>query len=124
MHVHHHVRFLLAGTALLAGVVLVSHALSSQPAPGRFLTWAGTVQSTSTATPAPVTAPALPRATPGASPDGGPLSMLQAPLTTILQQLNGDTKTTANGEYSILQEIENGLRDRVDQFLQWVTGRR
>ena len=125
MVLHRRIRFLLAAAALVTAFFVAAHVMSSPPTPGRSLTWADATQSSASASPAPLAGvPVLPSATPRPSRDAGPLGALQAPLTTILQQLNGDTKNTAQGEYSILQELERGLRDRVEQFLAWLTGRR
>jgi hypothetical protein len=115
--------------ALLLGVgvaaFLAFHAAAQPAAPGRFLSWA-TAPSASPGLPAGSAQGALPTASPretsAAGP--GPLGALTAPLSGLLQQLNADTKTTANGDYSLLQELENAVRDRIDQFLNWVTTRR
>jgi hypothetical protein len=114
--------------ALLVGVgvaaFLAFHAAAQPTAPGRFLSWA-TAPSASPRPPVGSAQGVLPTASPRAtSATGpGPLGALTAPLSRLLQQLNADTKTTANGEYSLLQQLENALRDRIDQFLNWVTER-
>ena len=113
--------------ALLLGVgiavFLAFHAAAQHAPPGRFLSWATSPSASPQATTS--AAGALPTASPTASPAGGqgPLGALTVPLSGLLQQLNTDTRTTANGQYSILQELENALRDRIDQFLNWVTAR-
>jgi len=120
----HRVRVL----ALLLGVgvaaFLAFHVAAQPAAPGRFLSWA-TSPSSSQRSPAAVVQGALPTASPTATPAAGqgPLGALTVPLSGLLQQLNTDTKTTANGQYSILQELENALRDRIDEFLNWVSAR-
>ncbi len=114
--------------ALLLGVgvaaFLAFHVAAQPAAPGRFLSWA-TSSSGSRQSPPAVVQGALPTASPTATPAAGqgPLGALTVPLSGLLQQLNTDTKTTANGQYSILQELENALRDRIDEFLNWVTAR-
>ena len=115
--------------ALLLGVgvaaFLAFHAAAQPAAPGRFLSWA-TAPSASPRPPAESGQGALPTASPHATSAAGPgpLGALSAPLSGLLQQLNADTKTTASGEYSLLQELENAVRDRIDEFLNWVTMRR
>jgi hypothetical protein len=54
-----------------------------------------------------------------AAPPGG----LRLPLGSILQRLNADTAATASGEYTLLHQLGDALRDRIDGFLHWVTAR-
>jgi hypothetical protein len=54
----------------------------------------------------------------------GPLDGLRRPLGALLQRLNTDTAHNAAGQYSILQSLEQALRDYVERFLNWVTGKR
>ncbi len=120
----HRVRVL----ALLLGVgvaaFLAFHAAAQPAAPGRFLSWA-TAPSASPGPPAGSVQGALPTASPRATAAAGPgpQGAITGPLSGLLQQLNADTRTTANGEYSLLQELENALRDRIDQFLNWIAPR-
>jgi hypothetical protein len=115
--------------ALLLGVgvaaFLAFHAAAQPAAPGRFLSWATAPPSSTPQSPAGAVQGALPTASSSAATTAGPgpLGALSAPLSGLLQQLNADTRTTANGQYSILQELENAVRDRIDQFLRWVTSR-
>ncbi|HWW10829.1 MAG TPA: hypothetical protein VNY76_11340 [Candidatus Acidoferrales bacterium] len=120
----HRVRLLALLLGLGVAAFLAFHAAAQPAAPGRFLSWA-TSPSGSQRSPAAVVQGALPTAAPTAAPAAGqgPLGALTVPLAGLLQQLNADTKTTANGQYSILQELENALRDRIDEFLAWVSAR-
>jgi hypothetical protein len=61
---------------------------------------------------------------PKATPDSGPLGGLRGPLGSLFQHLNADTARNAAGQYSILQDIENALRDHIEQFLNWIVGKR
>jgi hypothetical protein len=103
---------------------LAFHAVAQPAAPGRFLSWA-TAPSASPRAPTGSAQGALPTASPHATSAAGPgpLGALTVPLSGLLQQLNADTKTTAYGEYSLLQELENALRDRIDQLLNWMSAR-
>jgi hypothetical protein len=123
--VRRRVRVLALLLGLGVAAFLAFHAAAQPAAPGRFLSWA-TAPSASPRPPAGSAQGALPTASPTATPaaGAGPLGALSAPLSGLLQQLNADTKTTASGEYSLLQELENAVRDRIDEFLNWVTMRR
>lgn len=111
----------LAGTGAVV-VLLVLHA-ATPPPPGRYLDL--TAPPAAAAATSPV-ANAIPEASPTPAPatDAGPFSVLQVPLRNLFGQLNADTKASATGQYSLLQELEQGLRDRIDQFLHWVMGGR
>ncbi|MBV9101625.1 MAG: hypothetical protein JOZ46_03110 [Candidatus Dormibacteraeota bacterium] len=116
--VFHHIRMLVLVAAFTVAGALAVHAATQPPTPGRSFTWA------SPATPAPeaaAVATAVPTAS--ATPASGPLGAVVPPVASLLQHLNADTSTVAQGQYSILQQLEGALRDRVDQFLAWVTGR-
>jgi hypothetical protein len=114
----------IAGCVLLAAAgSLAIRAAAQPPTPGEALSWAG--PPVASATPAGRGPAGIPRASATASPDGGgPLAGLQAPLNSVLQRLNSETAHSAAGQLSVLQQLENALRDRIDQFLQWVVHRR
>jgi len=118
----HPLRVLCAGAALVAVVVLAIHS-AAPPQPGRTLTWAplpATVQPSAS----PAEFSAVPTAAPPTSaPSGGLLGGLRVPLSALLHQLNNETKQSAVGQYSILQAITDGLRDRISQFLNWIVGK-
>ena len=42
----------------------------------------------------------------------------------MFQQLNNETRNTAIGQYTILQEIGDTIRDNVNRYLTSVTGGR
>ena len=114
-------RLLVVVAATVAGVLVVTHATSSRSS-GRELTLLAPSPAATVAGAPGVLPVAPPSSTP--VPDAGPAGMLQTPLRSLFQQLNADTKSTANGEYSLLQQLEQGLRERIEQFLRWVTGGR
>jgi len=115
-------RVLTAGVMLLA-VVLVVTRTSGYSDPGRSLSWAGVPVSAQPAAP-PVEASPVPTAAAPTTPaDGGVLGALRAPLSGLFHQLNSETKHSAAGQYSILQDITSALRDRITEFLDWVVGR-
>lgn len=125
MFVHH--RFAV-GACVVAGVVAAGvglHAAAAPPPPaGASFSWGpsptpsvnpdsgGAVPGTPIPTASPVPAPA--------SSLGG----LQLPLSGLLQQLNRETESTAVGQFAILRDIGDAIRDRVVEFLQWVSGGR
>lgn len=114
------IRSLTLVAAVVAAGTLALHAASQPPAPGRSFSWA----STATTPSPPAQAVLSPASTPAPSADSGPLGAVVPPFAALLQHLNGETQTVAEGQYSILEQLEHALRDRVDQFLNWVTGRR
>ena len=108
-----------------AAVVLVLHS-AAPTLPGHTFSWvpAAVSPAASAATGNAVAVPtAAPSAPPAPSADAGLLGGLTVPLGTLLQHLNQDTRNSAVGQYTILQALERGLRDRIEQFLEWVTGR-
>ena len=125
MFVHHRV---VVGACLVAGVVAVGlglHAASAPPpSAGASFSWGPSPSPTTTGN----AGVALPGAlVPAASPAPTPASSLgglQLPLSGLFQQLNSETESTAVGQFSILRDIGNALRDRVVEFLQWVSGGR
>jgi hypothetical protein len=112
-----HLILLGLGIAVAAGLFV--HSAAAQPAlPGRFLTWPAA------ATPAATSAPSLPMASPSATPAASdPLGALQVPLESMLRGLNADTAASARGQYDLLQELEQAVRDHIDSFLHWAAGR-
>ena len=110
---------LAAVLAVAAGVAI--HTAGQSAAPGSFVNWP------SAATPAISGAPLaslLPSVTPPPPPDGGLLGGLRIPLSAMLQGLNQETEASAAGQYSILSELSDALRQRIDSFLNWVTAHR
>ncbi len=112
----------LASVVALAGVLVV-HAASQPPAPGTFISWSGSPPGAEATPSAVAGVRPVPAASPTPASEGGPFGGLSIPLSGLFHQLNSETKASATGQYSILQELENALRDRIDQFLNWVTGR-
>jgi hypothetical protein len=123
MFVHH--RFIV-GACLVAGVVAVGvglHAAAApQPPAGASFSWGPSPTpspSTGTGTSAPGVLP-IPTASPSPASSAS-LGGLQLPLSGLFQQLNSETESTAVGQFSILRDIGDALRDRVVDFLQWVS---
>lgn len=99
--------------------------MSQTPPPGASISWAPQSAATAAGSPA---APAgvLPRATPSSSagPAANALGGLQVPLSAMFQQLNAETRNTAVGQYSILRDIGDAIRDRIVRFLDWISSGR
>jgi muramidase (phage lysozyme) len=113
-------RLLAMLTAAAIAVVLAVHLGSQAPKPGRVLSWP---MASSSAAPAPTASPPHASLLPQASTHpaaNDPLSALRAPLSTVFDHLNADTKATAAGQYAILQELSQALRNRIDGFLKWI----
>lgn len=124
MFVHH--RFVV-GSCVLAGVVAVGvglHAAAAPPPAGASFSW-GPSPTASPSSDSAVAAPGapIPTASPAPAP-ASPLGGLQLPLSGLFQQLNSETESTAVGQFAILRDIGNAIRDRVVDFLQWVSGGR
>lgn len=126
MFLHHRA---IATVCLVAAVVAVVIAMRAGSAPqSASLTWgpapgptaapgaAGTVGASSAPSAIPV-----PQASPSPSAASA-LGGLQLPLSAMFQQLNNETRNTAIGQYTILQEIGNTIRDNVSRYLTSVTG--
>src|SRR5215472_5129933 len=117
MFVHH--RFLV-GVCLLAGAVAVAVGLHAAAAPppsaGASFSWGPPPSPpASVASASPVSGAPVPSATP-AAPQASSLGGLQLPLSGMLQQLNTETENTAIGQFAILRDIGDAIRDRVVQF--------
>ena len=111
----------------MAGVIAVGvglHAAAAPPPAGASFSW-GPSPTPSPNTDAGIAVPGGPIAT--ASPAPAPAASsggLQIPLSGLFQQLNSETESTAVGQFAILRDIGNAIRDRVVGFLQWVSGGR
>jgi hypothetical protein len=111
----------LIGVAAIVGVgAFAVHAGAQAPTPGRYISWAP--PTVATATPGP--GPALPLASASPIANTGPLGGLTEPLSGLFKQLNSNTAVTANGQYSLLQDLESAFAAHIQQFLKWVTGGR
>jgi hypothetical protein len=111
----------LLGVAAVVGVIgFVVHAAPQAPKPGQYISWAA--PAVATATPGP--GPALPLASASPVANAGPLGGLTTPLSGMFKQLNVNTAATAQGEFSVLKDLETALAGHIRQFLQWVTGGR
>ena len=126
MFVHH--RFVV-GACLVAGVVAVGVGLHAAAAPppsaGASFSW-GPSPTPSPNTDSGIAVPGAPVPTASPAPALAPASSLgglQLPLSGLFQQLNSETESTAVGQFSILRDIGNALRDHAVEFLQWVSGR-
>jgi hypothetical protein len=112
---------MLIGIAAVIGVVGVAVHAAAQPAvPGRYISWAPPASATAS----PGAGPAIPMASAPPAAGSGPLGGLTTPLSGLFKQLNVNTAESARGQYSILQELESALADRIQQFLKWATGGR
>lgn len=119
-----HVRLLLMLAAGVTAAVLLLRGGSPAAAPGGFVSWAP-AQATAQASPAPAgTVQPVPVASATPTPAPGLFGALQVPLTSLFEQLNAETRTSAAGQYTMLQELESALGQRIDQFLEWVSGGR
>jgi hypothetical protein len=108
----------LAAAAIAVAVYIHS---ASPAAPGRAFSWVPAQTSAQPTAPLQV---AVPGASPSPRASSGIWGGLTLPLQSLFGRLNQDTQSTAAGQYTILQALENGLRDRIDDFLHWVTSRR
>jgi hypothetical protein len=122
--IRHRARFLIVGAGLLAAVAFAVHSAAAPTTAGQSFSWAPAPAASMAPTAlgpsgSPHTVP-TPHASPSSEP--GALGGLRAPLVGLLSRLNAETAATAQGQYSILQEIGNAIRDHIEQFLRWVTG--
>jgi len=110
----------LAVAAAVAIGLLLHH--GSAATQGSFISW-GTASSAAPApAPGPVSVvPPSPTPTPGSA---GIFGTLRIPLGGLFDQLNRDTANTARGQLSLLQTLEDALRQRLEQLLSWLTGSR
>ena len=113
----------------MAGAVAVAvglHAAAAPQAPsGASFSWGPPPSAPATAdSSAPVPGAPIPTAPPPPSPSSSSFGGLQIPLSGLFQQLNSETENTAVGQFAILRDIGNALRDRVVGFLQWVSAGR
>jgi hypothetical protein len=115
-------RLVLVCAGAIAAAAFAVHMAMQPVVAGKSITWA-TPSSATPQTSAGPTAAVLPRpsAKPSAAP--GPLDGLRQPLGALLQRLNSDTAHNAAGQYSILQSLEQALRDHIEQFLNWIVGK-
>lgn len=125
MSLHHR---LAVGACVVAGVVAVGVGLHAAAAPppqaGTSFSWGPSpTPSPNTDSGAAVPGAPIPTASPAPSPAAS-LGGLQLPLSGMFQQLNSETESTAVGQFAILRDIGNAIRDRVVGFLQWVSGGR
>lgn len=124
MLLHHRAVVVCLGAAVIAAAVVAGALSGSARQTGSTLTW-GPAPAAATGTPAatPSGVP-IPQASPRPSAAAAPLGGLQLPLSGLFQQLNNETRNTAVGQYSILRDIGNAIRDQVVHFLQWISGER
>jgi negative regulator of sigma E activity len=110
--------------AAVAAVAFAVHMVMQPVVAGRSITWSAAAPA-ATVPPAPgvVAAPSSTSPSASPSPAPGPLDGLRGPFSALLQRLNADTAHNAAGENSILQSLEQALRDYVEKFLNWVIGR-
>lgn len=114
--VRHRIRLAAAALTLAVVAGLLLHGQAA-PTPGRFIAFG----ASASATPSPVQPLASLLATPAPPSDTGVLGGLRQPLGSMLQGLNSETATAAGGEYDLLHELGEALRQRLDQLLGWVT---
>ena len=116
-------RLVVGCAALVAATAFAVHVVTQPVVAGRSITWGATAPGPTAPLPPGVATGTTP---PSSSPSSsvGPLDGLRRPLGTLMQRLNADTAHNAAGEYSILQSLEHAVRDYVERFLNWITGRR
>lgn len=124
MFVHHRAALAVGGAVAITVTVLALHASAAAPAPGPSISWAQPAAAAPASPSAVSGVEPIPAAPAGPPADAGPLGGLQVPLSAMFRQLNSETKDTAVGQYSMLQSIENTLRQQIEGFLRWVTGGR
>jgi len=117
-------RLVLVCATAIAAAAFAVHMVTQPVVAGKSITWAAPSLAAPQASAGVTGAGALPRPPATASPLSGPLDGLRRPLGALLQQLNADTAHNAKGQYSILQSLEHALRDHIEQFLNWIVGRR
>jgi hypothetical protein len=117
-------RLVVLCAAAIAATAFAVHMVMQPVVAGKSITWAATPPATPQASAGPSAGGALARPSATAAPSSGPLDGLRRPLGALLQNLNADTAHNAAGQYSILQSLEQALRDHIEQFLNWIVGRR
>ncbi|MFN2581988.1 MAG: hypothetical protein ABR498_04510 [Candidatus Dormibacteria bacterium] len=106
----------LAAAGTLAFVLVTSN--GHAPSPGATFSWASPSSTPSSGGVDPAKLPVA-SATPVAG--AGTVGGLQLPFSAMLQQLNSETHDTAVGQYSILHDIGNAIRDQLVRFLTWIS---
>lgn len=109
--------------AAILAVVIAMHASLQTPGTAS-LTWGPAPSPAASAVASPAGGIPVPTSTPAPTSGWSPLAGLQLPLSAVFAQLNTETRTSAQGQYSILQEIGDAIRDHITQFLTSVTGGR
>lgn len=124
MVLHHRAALVVCcGAGLVAAAIAAGALSASARQSGSSLSW-GPAPAAATASPA-AAAGGVPAPPPAPSPTAAPaLGGLQLPLSGLFQQLNSETRNTAVGQWSILSDIGNTIRDYVAGFLRWVSGGR
>jgi len=116
-------RLVLVCATAIAAAAFAVHMMVQPVVAGKSITWTAPSLATPQRPAGPTAAGAPPRPSATATLVSGPLDGLRRPLGALLQNLNADTAHNAAGEYSILQSLEHALRDRIEQFLNWIVGR-
>lgn len=125
MLVHHRAAAGACVAGAIALALLGAHSVSQTPAAGAALSWAPLQTGGAQRSPATASgALSIPQASPGAPASAGALGGLRLPLSAMFTQLNQETRNTAVGQYSILQEIGDAIRDQIVRFLNWISGGR
>ena len=109
--------------AAVLAVVIAMHASTQTPGSAS-LTWGPAPSPSTGAAASPAAGMPVPQATPAPTSSWSPLAGLQLPLSALFTQLNSETRNSAQGQYTILQEIGDAIRDHISQFLSSVTGGR
>ena len=126
MFLHH--RFAV-GLCVAGGVVALALGLHAASAPppgaGASFSWGPPpTPSASTDANAPISGAPIPTASPTATPPATSVGGVRLPLSRLFQQLNSETENTAVGQFSILRDLGDAIRDRIVGFLQWVSAGR
>lgn len=124
MLLHHRAALVVClGAAVIAAAVVAGALSASGRQAGAPLSWgppAAAASPSATASPSGVPVPQASPSPTAAAPLGG----LQLPLSGLFQQLNSETRNTAVGQWSILQDIGDAIRDHIVAFLRWISGGR
>ena len=120
---HRAVLVVCLGAAVIAAAVVAGALSASARQAGSSLTWgpapaAGTASPSAAATGVPV-----PQASPSPTAAAS-LGGLQLPLSGLFQQLNSETQNTAVGQWAILRDIGDAIRDHIVAFLRWISRKR
>ena len=109
----------VAAAAATIAIVVAAHA-SASPQLGRSIVWSSPAAAVS----GPPSASSIPTASAPPTVDAGPLAGLRGPISGLFNRLNASARSSAGGQYSILQQLSATLRQWLEGLLGGITGRR